>query len=154
MDAVSYPRLPSERGRQQRLPARGFYCKLHQWLYSYTHHVPLQHRLQGMEHVHIGLVVHRTDCKLYDQSEILPFIETISDDLEKAQKKRIQKWAMLLLPSSGQLQGRCPQSSLTASYTPPFMRLKCPWRTNTTSTPGAILQRCTQVPACATPCTS
>ena len=40
--------------------------------------------LKGMEHIHIGLIVCCTDCQLYDQSGILPFIETINGDLEKA----------------------------------------------------------------------
>ena len=60
---------------------------------------------KSMEHIYISLVVHHAECKLYDQSGILPFIETINDDLEMAHKKRIQKLATLLLTTSGHLWG-------------------------------------------------
>ena len=58
---------------------------------------------KGMEHIHIDLMVHCADCKLYDQSGILPFIETINNDLEKAQKR-------------GSKSGPCSYSLLVANY--------------------------------------
>ena len=43
--------------------------------------------LQGVEHIHVGLIVCHTDCKPYDHSGIPPFIKTINSDLEKARKR-------------------------------------------------------------------
>ena len=57
----------------------------------------------GVEHIHIGLMVHHTDCRLYDQIGILPFIETINNDLEKTQKR-------------GSKSGVCSYSLLVANY--------------------------------------
>ena len=42
----------------------------------------------AIQHIHIGLVVCRTSCNLYDQDGILSFINSIEEDL----KKVWQKW--------------------------------------------------------------
>ena len=42
---------------------------------------------QGIEHVHIGLVVWCEECCLYMQNGILPFMESIEADLQKVQDR-------------------------------------------------------------------
>ena len=42
---------------------------------------------ETIEYVHIGLVVHRTGCQLYEQKAIPVFIKSIEDDLKKARSK-------------------------------------------------------------------
>ena len=55
---------------------------------------------KGMEHIHIGLMVCHTDCKLYDQTGILPFIKILNNDLKKAQKRasksRLHTYSLLV----------------------------------------------------------
>ena len=45
---------------------------------------------QGIEHVHIGLVVQREGCHLYMQDGILPFAKSIEVDLEKVRDRHAQ----------------------------------------------------------------
>ena len=40
-----------------------------------------------IQHIHTGLVVHRISCTLYEQKAILPFIQSIEEDLQKARLK-------------------------------------------------------------------
>ena len=42
----------------------------------------------AIEHIHIRLVVHCIGCTLYKQKAILPFIQPIKEDLEKAKLKQ------------------------------------------------------------------
>ena len=138
MDAVSSPQLPSECGRQKCLPARGLYCK-HQWLDSYTHCVTLRCGLKG--HVHISLVVHRTNCKLHDQSGILPFIKIINNNLEKAQKRGFKSGSCsysLLVANYGGIMVVPTQHPYCVIY-PTVYETKVPVEDQHHLTPGAIL---------------
>ena len=45
---------------------------------------------QGIEHMHIGLVVHCKECLLYMQDGILPFLKSIEADLKKARDRCTQ----------------------------------------------------------------
>ena len=40
-----------------------------------------------IQHAHLGLVVHHNGCNLYDQDGILPFINSIEEDLKKVRQK-------------------------------------------------------------------
>ena len=42
----------------------------------------------AIQHIHISSVVHCISCNLYDQDGILPFINSIEEDLKKAQEKQ------------------------------------------------------------------
>ena len=42
---------------------------------------------EAIQHIHIRLVVCRIGCTLYQQKAILPFIQSIEEDLEKARLK-------------------------------------------------------------------
>ena len=44
-------------------------------------------QLMTIQHVHLGLVVCRISCILYDQDGILPFINFIEEDLKKARQR-------------------------------------------------------------------
>ena len=44
---------------------------------------------EAIEHIHIGLVVCHVGCTLYEQKAILPFIQSIKEDLEKARLKQV-----------------------------------------------------------------
>ena len=48
----------------------------------------------AIQHVHINLVVHCISCNLYDQDRILPFINSIEEDLKKVR----QKWNVGKVP--------------------------------------------------------
>ena len=63
----------------------------------------------AIQQVHIGLVVHHIGCNLYDQDGILPFINSIEEDLKMAQQKQdagkdpggVCSYAMLVTNFSG-----------------------------------------------------
>ena len=42
----------------------------------------------AIQHIHISLVVHCISCNLYDQDGILPFINSIEEDLKKVRQKQ------------------------------------------------------------------
>ena len=62
---------------------------------------------QGIEHVHISLVVCHKECHLYMQDGILPFMKSIEVDLKKARDRHTQK------KDPG---GACSYSLLIANY--------------------------------------
>ena len=47
----------------------------------------LDNKYEGIQHVYIRLVVCHVSCNLYMQKAILPFIQSIKEDLEKARLK-------------------------------------------------------------------
>ena len=47
----------------------------------------LDDQYEAIQHVHTGLVVCHVGCTLYEQKAILPFIQSIKEDLEKARLK-------------------------------------------------------------------
>ena len=63
----------------------------------------------AIQHVHIGLVASHVGCNLYDQDGILPFINSIEEDLKKARQKhnagkdpgRVCSYAMLVTNFGG-----------------------------------------------------
>ena len=63
----------------------------------------------AIQHIHIGLVVHHVGCNLYEQDGILPFINSIEEDLKKAWQKRdvgkdpggVSSYAMLVANFGG-----------------------------------------------------
>ena len=42
---------------------------------------------EAIQHVHIRLVVYHIGCTLYEQKAILPFIQSIKEDLQKTMLK-------------------------------------------------------------------
>ena len=102
MDAASSPQLPSECGRQQHFQPEGSTVNSISGLTAILIVFLSDVDFKGVEYIHISLMDNHANCKLYDQSGI-PFIETINDDLEKAQKR-------------GSKSGTCFYSLLVANY--------------------------------------
>ena len=109
---------------------------------------------KGMEHIHIGLMVHCADCKLYDQSGILPFIETVNDNLEKApknrSKSRLHSYSLLVANYGGIMV--VPMEPPYCLMYPTMYETKVPAKDKHHFNTRAILRGCAQVPACAMPC--
>ena len=59
---------------------------------------------EGIQHVHIGLVVHCKKCNLYMQDRILSFVKSIEADLKKAWDRRAQNKDLW----TSQRKGSCP----------------------------------------------
>ena len=113
---------------------------------------------QGIEHVHIGLVVHREGCHLYMQDRTIPFMKSIEADLKKVRDRHTQN-----KDPGGVRSYFCSLPIMGESWPSP-LTLHIAWctplcttmmqRTRITSTQQPVLQGCTHTPAYATPCFS
>ena len=96
---------------------------------------------EAIEHIHIGLVVCHFGCTLYEQKAILPFIQSIEEDLEKARLKwmlgkdpgQVHSYSML----DGLIAVPTDPAYCSCILTPTTIRL--PSKTRTTLTPRVVL---------------
>ena len=111
--------------------------------------------------MHIGLVVHHEECRLYMQDGILPFVKSIEADSKKVRDRCAQNPKTRI--QAGCIHIPCLLPIMGASWLSP-VTLHITWctplcitmmlRTRITSTQQPVLQVCAHVPACAAPCFS
>ena len=64
---------------------------------------------QGIEHMHISLVVHCKECCLYMQDRILPFVKSIEADLKKVRDRILENptpWLLWEISACGSTLSR------------------------------------------------
>ena len=113
-----------------------------------------------IQHVHIRLVVHHISCTLYKQKAILPFIQFIKEDLQKARLKQasgrdsgwVCSYSMLITIFGGLMA--LPLILPTASCILTSTAMRLPSTTTTTSTLWVVLLGYIPALAFAAPCSS